>query len=240
MKMKTKLLAAFAMAGGLFVTSCGDMDQHQLMIVYPAQGYSVLYADESADSISFVTFDSWRVRPNEPDWIRLTGEETGNIKYDNTKRYWITCELEFAPNTSNKTRLGTVEVFSYEYSVGAKYLQYGHLDISHPEAEVENFREGSTIPETVKFCLTDSAFVPSDSLCFNVHQRWNLAYKDGQAPSWLKISEMEGTPGKNTLELTFEENLSTEPRSTVLLLTSGRVTNEIKIEQLGRKKKENE
>ena len=133
-----------------------------------------------------------------------------------------------------------VEVFSYEYSVGAKYLQYGHLDISHPEAEVEKFREGSTIPETVKFCLTDSAFVPSDSLCFNVHQRWNLAYKDGQAPSWLKISEMEGTPGKNTLELTFEENLSTEPRSTVLLLTSGRVTNEIKIEQLGRKKKEDE
>lgn len=239
--MKTKILAACALLGGLFMASCNEQGQHQLLIAYPAQGYSILYADETIDSISFLTFDSWRVIPRESEWIRLTGDDHGNIKHDDTKRYWITCELQFKQNNTNATRLGTVEVFSYEYSVGANYLQYGHLEISHPAPDVVTLRPGSTIPETVSFCVSDSAFVRSDSLCFRVRDRWKLTCKDNaELPSWVTLSKTEGTMGKHKIDIAFEENLSVDPRSVVLQLTSGNVTNDIKIEQLGRKLKEDE
>lgn len=238
--MKTKFFAVCAFISSLFAVSCGDLDNHELAVVYPAQGYRILYADHTCDSICFVTFDSWRVRPHD-EWIRLTGKESGTIKYDNSKRYLISSELEFAPNTTNQTRIGTVEVNSYDYAVGAKYIQFGHLEITHPVAMVDSLRPESTIPHSVSFCLRDSAFVLADSLCFDVHNVWTLKCKDGeQLPSWITLGKTSGNSGKNSVALTFQENMELTPRSTVLTLTSGRVTNEIKIEQLGRKKKENE
>ena len=155
--MKTRLLAACTFVSGLFMASCGDMDQHQLMIAYPAQGYSILFADQTVDSISFLTFDSWKIIIHNNEWIRVTGDESGTIKHDNDKRYWVTTELEFAPNTNRHSRIGAVEVQSYDYQVGARYLQFGHLDITRPSAKVETKLPNSTIPDSVSFCLADNA-----------------------------------------------------------------------------------
>ncbi len=235
MKTKTKFLAAFALVGGLFMASCAEEGQHQLMIGYPAQGYSILHADEMTDSIMFVTFDSWKVTPLQTDWIRVNGKDNGTIKHDDTKRYWIKVNLEFAPNTTAHTRIGAVSVRSYEYEVGAKYLQYGHLDIFHPSAKAETFMSGSTIPDSVSFCLADSANVPNDSLCFRVENRWELAFV-GEQPEWLALDAQEGRAGRNRVNLTFEANTDTIARRAVVRLTSGRVSNDIEILQHGRKK----
>ena len=239
--MKTRLLAACTFVSGLFMASCGDMDQHQLMIAYPAQGYSILFADQTVDSISFLTFDSWKIIPHA-NWISLTGDNEGGIKYDYAKRYWITSELKFEPNTTNRTRLGAVEVISYEYHTGATYYQYGHLDIYRPIPKVEKYyKDSRLIPDSVSFCLADSAFILTDSLCFDVHNAWELVRKDnGEQVDWVKFDKQYGKPGRNRLIVTFEENEDTTDRSVVFELKSGRVSNDITIKQFGRKKKENE
>ncbi len=243
MKTKTRFLAAFALMGSLFVASCGEQSQHQLMIGYPAQGYSILHADEVEDSIMFLTYDSWKVASYQTDWMRVDGNDHGNIKHDDTKRYWITVFLAFLPNTTNPSRLGTMSVRSYEYEVGARYLQYGHLDISRPVAEVEKFMSGSTIPDSVSFCLTDSASISTDSLCFRVQNRWTLEFV-GEQPEWVKPDAFEGRAGRNRVNLTFEANPDTTARRAVLRLTSGKgdyaVSNDINIVQKGRKKGDNE
>ena len=239
--MKTRLLAACTFVSGLFMASCGDMDQHQLMIAYPAQGYSILFADQTVDSISFLTFDSSKIIIHNDEWIRVTGDESGTIKHDNDKRYWVTTELEFAPNTNRHSRIGAVEVQSYDYQVGARYLQFGHLDITRPSAKVETKLPNSTIPDSVSFCLADSAFILTDSLCFDVHNAWELVRKDnGEQVDWVKFDKQYGKPGRNRLIVTFEENEDTTDRSVVFELKSGRVSNDITIKQFGRKKKENE
>lgn len=239
--MKTRLLAACTFVSGLFMASCGDMDQHQLMIAYPAQGYSILFADQTVDSISFMTFDSWKIISHNNDWIRVNGDGSGSIKHDINKRYWITSELEFAPNTTNHSRIGVVEVQSYDYQVGAKYLQFGHLDITRPSAKVETLLTGSTIPDSVSFCLADSAFILTDSLCFYVHNRWKLVRKNGdEQVDWVQFDKEEGSAGRSRLIVTFQENKDTTDRSVVFELKSGKVSNDITIKQFGRKKKENE
>lgn len=243
MKTKTKFLAAFALMGGLFMASCGEQSQHQLMIGYPAQGYSILHADEVEDSIMFVTFDSWKVTPYQSEWMRVVGNDNGTIKHDDAKRYWITVFLDILPNTSAHTRIGTVSVRSYEYEVGARYIQYGHLDIFHPTAKAEKFMPGSTIPDSVSFCLADSALIATDSLCFRVQNRWTLEFV-GEQPEWVKPDTLEGRAGRNRVNLTFEANPDTAARHAVLRLTSGKgnyaISNDIDIVQYGRKKEDNE
>lgn len=238
MKMKTKLLAACAFLGGMFMASCGEQDHHELWIAYPSQGYSILFADQRVDSISFVTFDSWKINPRE-EWIKVNGQSYGTINHSNEKRYWITSELEFAQNTTGHSRIGTVDVQSYDYQVGAMYLQFGYLDITHPSPKAEKFYSDTTIPDSVSFCLTaDSTLTPVDSLSFYAHDGWEIAYKEGAETEWLTVGKTRGRDGKNSVELKFQENPDTASRHTILLLTSGRVTNEIKVVQPGKKKEE--
>ncbi len=98
---------------------------------------------------------------------------------------------------------------------------------------------GSTIPDSVSFCLADSAYVPNDSLCFRVENRWTLEFVGGQ-PEWLEADAMEGRAGRNRVNLTFVANPDTTARRAVVRLTSGRVSNDIDIVQYGRKKEDNE
>ncbi len=235
MKTKTKFLATFALLGGLFMASCNEEGRHQLSIVYPAQGYRILHADEVADSIMFVTFDSWKVTAYQSDWIRVTHNEKGTIQNDGVSAHIITSDLQFAPNATRHSRIGWVTINSYEYQVGAKYLQYGHLDINRPSAKAETFMSGSTIPDSVSFCLADSSYTTADSLCFRVQNHWELEFVDEQ-PEWISADKMYGHSGRNRVNLTFQANPDTTARRTKVRLTSGRVSNDIEIVQHGRKK----
>ena len=64
----------------IVMQSCSNgLDRHELTVVYP-NGYA-LFADQTKDSIVFLTFDSWRVYSNA-SWISVEGKSNDNIKYD--------------------------------------------------------------------------------------------------------------------------------------------------------------
>ena len=91
----------------LFFTSCaGDPERHQLT---PVTGACILFADQTADSILFYTFDSWTVK-SQSDWIRIEGDSQADIKYDYARRYLCRVDVSMQPNTTGHTREGLVLV----------------------------------------------------------------------------------------------------------------------------------
>lgn len=230
---KLKLLLTCGLLS--FLASCAsDPETHQLI---PVEKSIVLYADQRYDSLLFYTFDSWTVTP-QVDWITVEGDSHLDIKYDYTKRYLCRVILLVKPNTTGKTRQGTVLVQSYEdYEYLAPVVQLGILNISHPAYTVDTFLGNSSIiPETAHFALTDSAHWTSDSICFSVQDNWDLKFV-GEAPDWLSLDKTTDLPGRYKVNLTLTENTDTEHgRDAMLLLTSGEVANRIAVHQLPAKK----
>lgn len=234
-KTKTLLLACSLLA---FLVSCdNEPENHQLT---PVEGSIILYADQTTDSLRFYTFDNWSVTP-QVDWISIVGKSReDNIKYDYTKSYLFRVIVSTKPNTTGKTRVGTVLVQSYEYSYSLPFVQLGLLNMTHPYFTADSWlSEQANIPEVAHFELTDSAHWTSDSICFTVEDNWDLAFVDETAPDWLLLEKQSGLPGKHKVNLTLVPNTDTEKgREAKLKLVCGEVTNAIVVRQLPDKKKE--
>ena len=143
------------------------------------------------------------------------------------------------PNTTGKTRQGTVLVKSYDYSYLAPFVQLGLLCVSHPsytiDTELPNY---SSLPSEGHYELVDSAHWTSDSICFTVERNWDLVFV-GEKPEWLNIDKQTDLPGKYKVNLMLSPNEDTENgRQATLKLTSGEVSNEIIVRQLPAKKGE--
>lgn len=215
-----------------FLASCvSDPENHQLA---PVEQSIILYADQTVDSLSFYTFDSWTVTP-QVDWITIDGPSHQDIIYDYSKCYLCKAYLKVQPNTTGKTRTGKVLVQSYDYSYSSPLIQLGLLNVSHPQPTIDSWLdEQSRIPEVAHYELIDSAHWISDSICFNVQKDWSLSFADETAPDWLVI---DNTPiisnGHYRVGLTLAENTDTEnDRKATLRLTSGKVSNLITVRQL--------
>lgn len=235
MRKKNFLYAFGLLASAAWMASCGSDDIHQLGVMYP-NGIHALYADDTEDSISFVTFDSWAVTPIA-SWIKTDGNSSGSIKHDNNARYRISVPLAVELNPTGRGRWGTVQVTSYEYAVSGLYYQMGSLNISHPACKVVSFipNTNNLLADSVSYEIRDSAFVVSDSICFDVKRNWTLAFK-GEKPGWVSLSQEEGLRGHSNVAVTMEENPDTAARVATVILTSSGISNEIDIRQLGVKK----
>ena len=234
-KTKTLLLACSLLP---FLASCvSDPETHQLV---PVEQPIILYADQTVDSLSFYTFDSWTVTP-QADWITIDGPSHQDITYDYTKCYLCKAYLKIQPNTTGKSRTGLVLVKSYDYSYSSPFVQLGILNVSHPLPTVDSWLdEQSSIPEVAHYELIDSAHWTSDSICFTVHNNWSLVFADETAPDWLVV---DNTPifsnGHYRVRLALTENTDTEnERKATLRLTSGKVSNTITVRQLPVSKEE--
>lgn len=214
-----------------FLSSCvKDPERHQLI---PIESPFILYADQTSDSLRFYTFDSWSVTP-EADWITIEGDSHAKINYDYNKRYLCNVLVSFKPNTTGRTRYSSVLVESYDYSYSAPFVQLGMLDVTRPVYTADTWvDEPSKIPDVAYFILTDSANWTSDSICFNVRNKWRLEFADGNEPDWLSLEKTADLPGKHNVKLTLSENTDTENgREAKLRLTSGAVSNIITVRQL--------
>ena len=221
----------------LFFTSCaGDPERHQLT---PVTGACILFADQTADSILFYTFDSWSVK-SQSDWIRIEGDSQADIKYDYARRYLCRVDVSMQPNTTGHTREGLVLVNSYDFSYSVPFYQFGMLDVSRPAYTVESYlNEAALLPDVATHVLVDSAAWEKDSISFTVHNDWELKFVDDTAPDWLTLSKVSGHRGSHRVELTLTPNTDTEnERKATLQLTSGEVSDRITIRQLPAKKKE--
>ncbi len=238
--MKKNFLVAFGVLLSALFVSCGEeMNQHQLLIQHPNSGISILFADQTKDSVIFYTFDSYSIKSTS-SWITVDGKGSADIKYDYTKNYRIYNSLTIEPNTENKSRVGYININSYEYQSACAFFQYGFLNIERPTAKVEKSFENTTLPETVSFTLADSAHVVQDSLVFYVQNDWRLEFADGADQSWVSMDKTEGVARfdygkarKNVVNLTLQPNPTTTDRETKVKLYSGKVSNEIVIRQYG-------
>ena len=215
--------------------SCSDnTDRHELSIVYP-NGFA-LFADQTQDSIVFLTFDSWQVSSNA-SWISVVGKSREDITYDYYKNYLIHVDLALEPNTTGRTRMGNVMVRTYDYEGAGLYVQYPFLNITHPTINLDTYiGNNNSVPSNMDFVLRDSANAVNDSLCFNVRKEWTLSFASGADQTWLQLPTTSGAEGYNVVPITLEQNLTPQERKTELILTSSGVENHISIVQTGAKK----
>ena len=228
---KSVLTAAALLTAVAFVQSCADdPEQHLLRVEYPVS--SVLYADQTQDSVMFYTFDSWRVAPDDTPWIQVGGQDQATVdeRYQLLRLYNLPVTLE--PNTTGQTRRGYLRINSYEYEAYASYTQLGCLNISRPAPTADEYLSPySNIPLKASFCLVDSAHFTLDSLSFRVANAWKLSFAE-PAPAWLTLSQSAGQEGYNRVELHLTANTAATDREARLQLTSGSVTSEITVRQL--------
>ena len=219
------------------LASC--MKEHEVHQLSPIEQSLVLFADETTDSVTFYTFDSWTATPQD-DWIFIDGDSHIDFKYDYTKRYLCRVTLAVKPNTTGKTRVGSVLVESYEYSFTAPLIQLGLLNVSHPEYTVDDWLdEKNRVPNIAHYELTDSAHWTSDSICFYVQKGWEIKFEGGTEPDWLKLDSKDGNRGRNCVYLTLTPNTDKENgrKATLSLISSG-VTNKITVVQLPAKEQD--
>lgn len=233
---KTKSLLIACSLLSLLASCNSEPERHELT---PEVGSIILYADHTIDSLRFYTFDSWTVTP-QVDWIKVDGNSHLDIAYDNTKRYLCRVFLKVEPNTTGRTRTGTVLVKSHDYSYSAPFVQLGLLKVTHPGFVVDSYLDQqSGIPDVAHYELTDSANWTSDSICFTVQNNWDLLFADNETPDWLTLDSKAGVPGEYCVHLTLEENTDTENgREARLRLVSDKVSNTIVVRQLPAKKEE--
>lgn len=232
MKQKTFLYAIVAMA--TMLASCAkDPERHELQMLYPSTAYH--YADETSDSLQFLTFDSWRASVDETEWISIVGDNSGNVNYDYYTRLLVTVGVEMQPNLSSVTRRGYVRVTSYKYESYASYIQYGFLNVTRPDYTAKTFMsEYSSVPRTVEFCLTDSAAWLVDSLSFTTQKAWTLTLKNQADSEWITAEETSGAAGHHCVTLNMTENTVPEERKATFVLSSSGVNTEITVCQLGK------
>ena len=226
-----------------FFSSCkkSDPENHCLYVVYP-DPYKILYADQEEDSLIFETFDSYEALSNQPDWITITAGASYVVNYDPRNFYSFKTLLSFSPNTTSKTRVGAVQVNSYEFSSAAIYYQYGFLNINHPDPTL-NYSDafGAYIPESATYELEIAADAESDSICFTVANTWTLEFSADADQTWLTLDKTSGEKNHNNVTIRLTQNSDeVNARTTSLLLKSGEVSNVINIKQLPAKDNNNE
>ena len=216
-----------------FFSSCGnESENHSLYIVYP-KPYKILYADQVEDSLIFETFDSYEALSYDPEWITITAGASYSVNYDSRNLYSFKTLLAFTQNTTGKTRVGAVQVNSYEYSSAGVYYQLGCMDINNPAPTFKYTDFSSFIPESVTFELEVAANSVSDSICFTVSQPWTLDFAPDADKTWASIEKNAGENGHNNIALSLTPYTDNEnARSTSLVLKCGEVTNVIKVKQL--------
>ncbi len=214
MKKKLNLFALCTLGLSLSLTSCfEDNGEHYTEILYPKGGVKSLYADQTLDSLVFVTFDSWTmdtVYGNLPNDDKLAvafnpEDKAGIVQKDHYMRKCI--PFTFMTNATDTIRQVMFNVKSYGTVFSATYKQMHFHNFERPKR-----RE-------FKLELTDSATCKADSLIFTTYADWNLKVKDAENTPWLRLGTESGKKGKHIVRLNMDENTEKNSRRATIILT---------------------
>ncbi len=206
------------------LTSCiEDTGNHMTVITYP-QGYAIVYADQTLDSIFYETTEAHRVVP-VVGWIEIDDTPIRSVRYVDNVLYELALPVIFQPNTTGKTRVGNVSINAGEYTAATAFLQTRFLNVERPYRYVStDYSKDSLVT------VTDSAFVLADSIVFTAYGNWTLTPKHG---TWLQPQTTAGTPGRHTVMLALESNATLYNRTDTIVLESNGVAESIPVLQLG-------
>lgn len=247
-----KHLYSLAIVAVIFLLSSCDKSPyyHALSIAYPSSN-AFIYADQTEDSICFVTWDSYEVFPySNSNWVKVLDSQAYParkvIPNSYYQYYYGVVMLQMEPNTTGECRTGYVAVRSYgdqdwnETAYGV-YYQFNWHDIRRPDPQYQYDRDAqsSKYISGVKFELCDSATQQVDTLRFNAYDRWTLSSSDETV---VVPQVTTGEAGQQRILLTVPNpNTGEEERKAEIVLRSenGAVTR-VYFTQAGVKKKETE
>lgn len=227
--MKKLTICCAVLALSLMVASC-DMDndnyRHQVGIVYPDAAIGYLYADQTVDSISFYTFDSFKYYPwsENPDNFISINENVASKKIVNDYLVcnFFTLPVYFKPNTADSVRLGYVlvesksEMDDWSGSVYGSYCQVNWHRISKP-SPTYSYNSNQSLVIGAEHCLKDSALQVTDTIKFYAYDKWTLTTDNADM---IQPSVTSGEIGLNKIPCTVSVNLGADTVRTSLTLKS--------------------
>lgn len=222
-----KKLAWLSVAFATFLFTACDKKENSYnfaQILYPGLAGSVIYADQTLDSIKFATTYDWSLSCTA-DWLHINPDSAmGTVPsgYYLVKKIILKTDV----NLTDTVRSTLINFHADGKVLVSGYTQLHYLNIERP------------VRERYEFVLTDTARQEKDSIMFRTYGDWTLEF-DGEAPTWVRCKEgspTSGTAGAHKVCYTLDENKTTEPRTAIVNLKSKGVTTKIKIKQLSPKK----
>lgn len=183
--MKKNFSLLGLMAGvAMLLTSCNtDSYTHQISIVHPVGEDGFIYADQTLDSIQFLTFDSYHyyANPLNSDKFITVDEENSSKKIQNSPYacWQISLPVFFKPNTTSAPRLGYVtvdcksEMDDWQATVHATYFQTNWHCIEKP-APRYNYSKDNAMMESCDHVMRDSAYQVVDTIKFYPFDKWTV------------------------------------------------------------------
>lgn len=225
------LAMVVTMATGCDSDNNNDFEQ---LGIYPLTGgATVLYADQTEDSITVVSSRSWMLTADSA-WMGLRGEVSNKtIQGQSTSGYQTSVNVE--RNNTGRVRTAAIRLTDNHKTVGRIYLQTYWLDIEYPEA---SFPAGTPeISDPSSFAgVTFALDIPRDStteyIDFTIHASQARLTTDA---SWISPREVTTQRGAHSIQLTCTPNTTGSDRTAVYTLTtSNGISTPITVKQKGR------
>ncbi|MCD8318624.1 MAG: hypothetical protein LUC45_07220 [Paraprevotella sp.] len=222
-----KQLAGFSVAlTFVLFTSCSNKENSYdfAQILYPQGSGSVLYADQTVDTLRFATTYDWSVSTTA-DWLHFNPDSMAVTVPDG---YYMEQRLMVGVDVNNTDTLRSAYVYFHADGkvLTTSYTQFNYLNIKRP------------IRHNSGFVLRDSASQERDSLVFRTYGNdWTLGLKDS-SPAWVRLADdavTSGRAGTYVVYYQLEPNTTTAERTAALELKSRGVSTEIEIKQSGLK-----
>lgn len=243
MKLNKLFLSSFAalvMVAGLSACSNGSYENHQFGFA-DTDGGVVMYADQTTDSTFVYSTDNWSFTC-EADWLTArNGTQTAPFNVEVRPGYILQSRIDIqtTTNTTGKQRTAILTATSSADKVGSTYLgvlQYAWLNVSMPSTYTTNETTGITAFNMNE--IQANGKQPGGATPYVAFTTYadgaTLTIKNGQ---WLHFaSDAATTFEKNKqqrIELTIDENKTSEARTDTLTLTSNGVTSLITVTQQG-------
>ena len=213
------------------MTSClnGENEYHEIYF-YPQRPEGiVLYADQTTDTTTLVSYDSWTMT-KEGEWF----DASPNSQEIPVGSYGITrIGISTTPNTTGQNRSGRISINSY-LSISTPIYQAAWLNIISPQPKYTNTdTNGSFNSLKARFELELLANTTSTSVHFYTYGKSATLTSDAE---WLKPQISTYMKGAQMALINVEPNETSTARQAQLSLTSEGVTTIIYVKQEGKKK----
>ena len=199
-------------AAVLALVACNKTSEfHQTYVV---ETYKVAFADQTVDSVDYVTTEVHSLSSNQP-WCHVDNSYQASINQQIKAHpgiYQLKTYLTLEPNTTGALRTAAVTVDGGEYSASAMIVQLHSLEVARPSVVLSPDLSTDSI-STLYLAGTAS----TDSIAFRTNFPWELSVA---GDSFVTLEKTDGQAGVNVVRFTYGQNPLDETRSTKIMLTS--------------------
>lgn len=233
--MKKTLLFSALCAVVLSLAGCMKSDgyHHQASVFYPnAIGAGEIFADQTIDSVGFISTDPWTIALSGESWLSMR-EEDKTTKYKYQFGYYAITMIPvyFQQNTTGKYRDASMSISvngadDFSQVMKVQFRQYPCHKLTNIPMTQKN---GECI-----FTRVDNSKCVKDSLIFTAFMPWTLECDNAS----FELSAKSGPQGPQKVVFTMPENTTKDTIRSMMKIISadGNVVTPINIKQAPEKK----